>query len=338
VKQATTYQDTVEVLPTQAQKQFLDLKFGMFIHYGINTFHDVEISKGDLPLYSFNPDSVDTDQWCMTAKNAGMKYIVITAKSVDGFCNWPSKYTNYSVQYTPFKTDILSEVVNSAMKFGLKIGFSYSLWDNRIFNDVLEDEVYNVYILNQVEELLTEYGPLVELWFDGFWYRQDFGWKAENGFAVPVDQFICTWRREGAFRWKWDYIYAFCKSLQNDCLIFNNPSRLYRGLPLLPVDGRAAEKGEDLEKNNNIWSWLGKDVFLPLQIETTLSQKGKDAYVDGNWYGHQLDKSIAKKWKIRSWRKNAEKLGANLALNVGPIRNGKLRPEDEKVLLRFETN
>ena len=338
MKQAAINQDNTEVLPTEAQKQFLELKFGMFVHYGINTFNEVEISQGDLPLYSFNAETVDTDQWCMTAKNAGMKYIILTAKSVDGFCNWPSKYTNYSVQYTPFKTDLLSEFVNSAMKFGLKVGFSYSLWDYHIFNNMLKDEVYNEYILNQIEELLTEYGPLVELWFDGFWYRQDFGWKADNGFAVPSEKFIRTWRREGAFRWKWDYIYAFCKSLQSDCLIFNNPTRLFRGLPLLPVDGRAAEKGEDLEENNNIWNWLGKDIFIPLQIETTLSQKGKDPYTDGNWYWHQSDKSIAKKWKIRSWRKNAEKLGANLVLNVGPMSNGKLRPEDEKVLLRFETN
>ena len=338
MKQAANIQDNVEILPSSAQKQFLDLKFGMFVHYGINTFHNLEVSQGDFPLQSFNTESVDTDQWCMTARNSGMKYIIMTAKSVDGFCNWPSKYSNYTVQYTPFKTDILAELVNSASKYGLKVGFSYSLWDNHIFNKDLMDEVYNDYILNQVYELLTEYGPLVELWFDGFWYRQDVGWKAESGFAVPAEQFILTWRREGAFRWKWDYLYANCKAIQTDCLIFNNPTRLFRGLPLLPVDGRAAEKGEDLENNNNIWKWLGKDVFLPLQIETTLSQKGKDAYVDGNWFWHQSDNSIAKKWKIRNWRKNAEKLGANLVLNVGPMVNGRLRPEDEKVLLRFETN
>ena len=338
MKPAASDQDNTEVLPSEAQKKFLNLKFGMFVHFGINTFNDVEKSMGDLPLYSFNPESVDTDQWCMTAKNAGMKYIVLTAKSIDGFCNWPSKYTNYSVQYTTFKTDILSELVNSAVKYGLKVGFSYSLWDNHIFNDELNDEIYNEYILNQLEELLTEYGPLVELWFDGFWHRQDFGWKGEDGFAVPSEQFIRNWRREGAFRWKWDYIYNFCKSLQSDCLIFNNPTRLFRGLPLFPVDGRAAEKGEDLEKNNNIWNWLGNDVFLPLQSKSPFHRKEKDLILMeiGTW--HRSDKSIAKKWKIRSWRKNAEKLGANLVLNVGPMSNGRLRPEDEKVLLKFETN
>jgi len=332
-----TEQDNTQVKPDEVQKAFLDLKFGMFIHYGINTFHNTEVSDGDLPLYNFDAEAVDTNQWCMTAKNAGMKYIVMTAKSMDGFCNWPSKYTNYSVGYTSFKKDILAELINSAEKYGLKVGFSYSLWDNRIFNDTLEDEVYNTFILNQVKELLTSYGPLLELWFDGFWRRQDFGWKAPNGYAVPADHFIHAWRMEGAFRWKWDYLYAFCKSLQPDCLVFNNPTRLFRGVPLLPVDGRAAEKGEDLSENKNIWKWLGKDVFLPLQIETTLSQKGRDAYGDGNWYWHSSDNSVAKKWKIRSWRKNAEKIGANLALNVGPMSNGKLRPEDEKVLLRFQS-
>jgi len=327
-----------DIEPTEVQKQFLDLKFGMFVHFGINTFFGSEISSGDLPLYNFDTSIIDTNQWCMTARNAGMKYIVMTAKSVDGFCNWPSKFTNYSVENTPYRKDILSEMVDSASKYGLKVGFSYSLWDNHIFNDQIKEDAYNDFVLNQVQELLTDYGPLVELWFDGFWYRHNFGWKADSGFAVPQDQFINAWRREGAFRWKWDYIYAFCKSLQPDCLIFNNPTRLFRGLPLLPVDGRAAEKGEDLEKNQNIWNWLGNDIFLPLQIETTLSQKGDGAYSDGNWFWHKTDKSVAKKWKIRSWRKNAEKIGANLLLNVGPMSTGKLRPEDEKVLLRFKTD
>ena len=332
----TDIMNSDEVQPTEIQKQFLDLKFGLFVHFGINSFYGSEISRGDLPLYNFNATTVDTNQWCMTAWNAGMKYIVMTAKSVDGFCNWPSRHSNYTVENTPYKKDILAELLDSASKYGLKVGLSYSLWDNHVFNNQLADEVYNDFILNQVRELLTEYGPLVELWFDGFWHRQDFGWKAESGFAVTDDEFIKAWRMEGTFRWKWDYLYAYCKSIQPDCLIFNNPTRLFRGLPLFPVDGRAAEKGEDLEENRNIWTWLGKEVFLPLQIETTLSQKGEGNFADGNWFWHRSDKSIVKKWKIRSWRKNAERLGANLLLNVGPMNNGKLRPEDEKVLLRFQ--
>jgi alpha-L-fucosidase len=329
--------DSEEIQPDEVQKKFLDLKFGMFVHFGINTFHGTEISKGDLPLYNFDTPQVDTNQWCMTARNAGMKYILMSAKSIDGFCNWPSKYTNYTVANTPYKKDILAELVDSATKYGLKVGFSFSLWDNHVFKNELDDEVYNDYILHQIEELMTGYGPLVELWFDGFWHRQYYGWKAKNGFAVSQDQFIMAWRMEGAFRWKWDYLYAQCKILQPGCMIFNNPTRLFRGLPLFPVDGRAAEKGEDIEENRNVWHWLGKEIFLPLQIETTLSQKGEGNFSDGNWFWHKTDKSVAKKWKIRNWRRNAEKIGANLVLNVGPMYNGKLRSEDEKVLLRFQT-
>lgn len=324
-----------EILPDALQRSFMELKFGMFVHYGINTFHGAELSRGDLSLHNFNTSLVDTNQWCMTARNAGMNYIVMTAKAADGFCNWPSRYSNYTVAYTPYKKDILADLVDSASKYGLKVGFAYSLWDHHVFNTGLKEEVYDDFILNQVEELLTGYGPLVELWFDGFWYRQSHGWKSEDGFAASGMQFLNSWRREGAFRWKWDYIYAICKSLQPDCLIFNNSTRYFRGLPLLPVDGRAAEKGEDLESDTKIWKWLGKDVYLPLQIETTLSQKGNGNFADGNWYWHREDKSVAKKWKIRSWQRNAEKLEANLLLNVGPMEDGRLRPEDEKVLLKL---
>jgi len=330
------FNNSEEVQPNRIQQQFLNLKFGMFIHFGINTFYNTEISKGDLPLHNFNTKYIDTNQWCTIAKNAGMNYILMTAKSVDGFCNWPSKYSNYTVENTRYKRDILGELVDAATRNGLKIGFSFSLWDNHVFNNNLDENIYNDYILNQLEELLTDYGPLIELWFDGFWHRHDFGWKAENGFAVSNEEFIKSWRMGGAYRWGWDYIYAYCKSLQPDCLIFNNPTRLFRGLPLLPVDGRSAEKGEDLEQNQNVWNWLGKDIYLPLQIETTLSQRGGGAFPDGNWYWHDTDKSVAKKWKVRNWIKNAEKIGANLLLNVGPMSNGQLRPEDENVLLKFQ--
>jgi len=325
----------LEVGPDKVQKKFQELKFGMFVHFGLNTFYSNESSDGDLPLYNFNPEIIDTNQWCMTAKNAGMNYILINAKSSDGFCNWPSKYSNYTVDNTPFKTDILSELINSAEKYGLKTGFSYSLYDGHVFIDQMNEDIYNEYIVNQVTELLSEYGPLVEIWFDGFWHRQNHGWKAENGFAVPMPQFLNSWRNEGAYRWKWDYLYSIVKNLQPETMVFNNPTRLFRGLPLFPVDGRAAEKGEDLEVDQPIWNWLGEDVYLPLQIETTLSQKGKKPFYDGNWFWDHSDKSVAKKWKIRQWLKNAGKLNANLVLNVGPMANGKLRPEDEKVLLRF---
>ncbi len=328
--------NTEEVVPRGIRKNFMDLKFGMFIHYGINTFYNTEISEGDLPAFNFDPPLVDTDQWCMTARNCGMKYMVYTAKSSDGFCSWPSRYSNYSVGNTPYKEDILSKLFNSAHKYGLKVGLSYSLWDKHMAISRPEEEAYREYIFRQLEELLTNYGSLVELWLDGFWFRQSSGWKGAQGFAAPPLDFLYAWRREGAFLWHWDYLYHHVKSLQPDCMVFNNSTRIFKGLPLLPVDGRNAEKGHDMENDQPVWEWLGKKSYLPLQIETTLSAKGKGKFLDGNWYYHQGDNSIVKRWQVNSWRRKAEKLDANLLLNVGPSPNGRLRPEDEKLLLRLK--
>lgn len=321
--------------PGEIQKQFLDLKFGMFIHFGINTFYDTEISHGDLPLFNFDPPEVDTDQWCQTAWNAGMNYILFTAKNIDGFCNWPSQYSNYTISQTPYKQDILDKLVNSAVKLGLKIGFSYSLYDYYMSDNDTSPEFLRDLIINQIHELLTRYGPLVELWFDAFWMKQTYGWKGQEGYAASKKDFQRSWRMDGAFRWQWDYIYRSIKEIQPDCLVLLNSTRVFRGLPLLPVDARNAEKGENLEEDQSLWAWLGRQVYLPLQIETTLSQKGKGKFLDGNWYYHRNDNSVAKKWQVNSWRRNAEKIGANLVLNAGPGPNGKLREEDQKLLSKI---
>ncbi len=333
MERLSSYQE--EVMPSSVQQAFMDLKFGMFIHYGINTFYNTESSDGALPLFNFDPSVVDTDQWCNIAKLAGMNYVVLTAKASDGFCLWPSRYSNYTIAHTPYKKDILEDLVDSANKVGLKVGISFSLWDEHVMIRELSDEVYVEFILNQLEELLTGYGPMIEIWFDSFWYKYAHGWKGENGFAAPGDEFLISWRMEGAYRWRWDYIYTHVKDLQPDCLVLNNSTRVFPGLPLLPVDVRNAEKGQDMEEDRKVWQWLGEDLYLPLQIETTLSQKGTGKFLDGYWYWHKGDNSIAKRWKANNWRRNAEKLKANLLLNVGPSVNGKLRPEDEKLLLRL---
>jgi alpha-L-fucosidase len=197
-----------EIQPSIIQQEFLDMKFGMFIHYGINTFYDTEISDGDLPLFNFDPPVVDTDQWCKTASNCGMKYVLMTAKSIDGFCNWPSRYSDYTVQNTPYKQDILGQLVESAERYGLRVGFSYSLPDHYMRASLKDESAFEDFILAQVEELMTSYGSLVEIWFDGFWEKQSLGWKNEEGFAAPQEKFLAAWRMEGAFRWRWDYLYG----------------------------------------------------------------------------------------------------------------------------------
>lgn len=332
-----------QILPTPQQKAWMDLRFGMFIHFGINTYYDKEWSDGTLDPKAFNPEQLDTDQWCRTAVEAGMKYIVLITKHHDGFCLWPSKHTAYTVAASPWKGDLVAQVANSAAKYGLKLGLYYSLWDrNQKLHDTNE-LAYVDWMKLQLEELLTNYGDVVELWFDGFWKKQNHGWvkkleiNGEAGFQEKNHErdlaFINAWRMEGAFRWQMDHLYQFIKSIQPNCLVMNNATTAYPGVPLHPVDIRSGEKYTTPNKNDvKVWNWLNGKVYLPLQIETTMSVKGNEQFKSGNWFWHEWDHSVASKETLMNYLNVSRQMEANLLLNCGPMASGKLRPEDVEVL------
>ena len=144
--------------------------------------------------------------------------------------------------------------------------------------------------------------------------------------------FINSWRMEGAYRWQMDHIYNFVKSLQSDCLVMNNSTGSYKGVPLFPVDARTGERYSNIENDRKIWNWLGKDIYMPLQIETTMSTQGNQRFPSGNWYWHEWDHSVLLKDDILDHLKRAKAAEANLLLNVGPDYRGKLRVEDVDVL------
>jgi len=334
--------------PNPAQQKWMEYKFGMFLHFGINTYYDKEWSDGTLDPSKINPYELDTDQWCSVAKNAGMKYVMLVTKHHDGFCNWPSKFTDYTVNATPLKIDLVKRVSDSAKKFGLDFGIYYSLWDRHEKTHDSNEKLYVEFMKNQLKELLTNYGPICELWFDGFWKKQRTGWKklakpqtetsanADNKdkseMAEPND-FIHSWRMEGAYRWQMDHLYDFVKSIQPNCMVANNATTAFPGVPLHPVDVRCGEKATDQTKDQKVWNWAGNDIYLPLQIETTMSQQGKKGdFESGSWFWHDWDHSVASKEQVNSWLKKSQELGANLLLNCGPMANGKLRPEDVQVL------
>jgi alpha-L-fucosidase len=333
--------------PNAFQKAWMEMKFGMFVHFGINTYYDKEWSDGTLDPIRFNPTHLDTDQWCRVAKEAGMKYIVITTKHHDGFALWPSKYSNYTVAQSPFKGDVLALLANSAHKYGLKLGFYYSIWDEhdpRFKNDWW---AYMDFMRNQIEELLTGYGEIVELWMDGFWKKQRNGWvgklediQGEAGFQeknMARDlAFIQAWRNEGAYWWQMDHLYQFVKSLQPGCLVMNNSTTAYPGVPLHPVDIRSGEKYTEVTNDRKVWKWLGEHKYMPLQIETTMSIKGNEKFPTGNWFWHDWDKSVRSVSDIKNILAVASGMEANLLLNVGITDKGKLREVDETNLLALQ--
>ncbi len=168
-------------IPSSSQLEWQDRKLELFVHFGINTFTNKEWGDGtDSPLL-FNPTAFNANQWVAVAKNAGFKYLILTAKHHDGFCLWPSKFTDYSVKSSPYKYgqgDIVKEVALACKNGGVKFGFYLSPWDRH--DSTYGTDAYNTYYCNQLTELLTNYGEIGEVWLDGAngdtTKHQDYDW------------------------------------------------------------------------------------------------------------------------------------------------------------------
>ncbi|MFO8000536.1 MAG: alpha-L-fucosidase [Marinilabilia sp.] len=192
---------STRVLPHDRQMNWFNDEFFGFIHYGPNTYSGREWGTGMEEAALFNPGDLDTDQWCRLMKEAGIKRVIMVVKHHDGYCLWQTRYTDHSVASSPWKDgqgDVLEELTQSAEKYGLKVGIYLSpadlyqiesengyygngseftqreiprqvegrpFEDDRTFTYKVDD--YNEYFLNQLFELLTEYGPIYEVWFDG---------------------------------------------------------------------------------------------------------------------------------------------------------------------------
>ena len=209
-------------LPIARLQQWEALGYGMFLHFGISTYDGAEWSDGKTPASEYNPDRLDVDQWIQVARDAGMKYAVLTTKHVGGFCLWPSRYTQYSVAHSPVKTDVVAEFVRACERRGVRPGFYYSSFDNHhTFGSITPDHTglpfqtveqvheieksgkayttsaYQDFQADQLTELFTNYGRITEFWLDepGVLGR---GYRA--------------------------FLYQFIAGLQPDCLVMSNGS------------------------------------------------------------------------------------------------------------------
>ena len=173
------------VVPSQRQLDWFDLGFYAFIHFGVNTYTNREWGDGTEDEALFNPEKLDCDQWVEAVKAAGMKGLILTAKHHDGFCLWPSRYTEHSVKNSPCKRDVVREAAEACRRGGIRFGFYLSPWDRN--SACYGTGEYNDYYCNQLTELLTQYGDIFCVWLDGACGEGPNGKKQEYDYPRIVE-------------------------------------------------------------------------------------------------------------------------------------------------------
>lgn len=310
----------VEIKPTPAQQAWLDLRFGMFVHFGINTFHDQEWSDGTLAPATFNPVAFNPDQWCAAAASAGMRYVLFVTKHVDGFCLWPSRWTDYSVRQSPFGRDALGEMVAAARRHGLKVGFYYCLWDCH-YPGYANDDAYTIFVKRHLTELLCGYGEIIELWFDGAWKKGGPDWPDSR-------------------RWRWLELYEHVKAIQPECLVgVNGTSGRSGEIVMWPCDFRIGEKQPPRENDKKIYYCGGIGDYLPYEMCHVLSAgTGKGLFAHGKWFWHADDTQARPADEILRMLELCRERGANFVLNAAPTHEGLLRAVDVARLAEIGRN
>ncbi len=307
------------VTPAPRQLAWQELEFIAFIHYTVNAFTDREWGEGTEEPAIFNPTQLDCRQWVKVCKDAGMKMIILTAKHHDGFCLWPSKYTEHSVKNSPWKDgrgDIVGELAEACRQAGLKLGLYLSPWDRHepAYGDT---QKYNEFYKNQLRELLTNYGQISEVWFDGA--------KGPNAKDMEYD---------------WLEYYAIVRRLQPDAVIFNGPDVRWVG-----NEAGYARQSE--------WSVVNSNGSLFGLVNPQAKDLGSiEALGDGErlvWYPAETDVSIRPGWfyharedeKVKSLQKLLDiyfsSVGRNtvLLLNLPPDRRGLIHENDVRRLKEF---
>lgn len=293
----------------------------MFIHFGINTFHDEEWTDGSKPASSYAPSAIDAEQWIRTAKEAGMKYVILIAKHHDGFCLWDSRYTEYDVASSGNPTNVIEAVAKACRKYGIGLGLYYSLWDRKVNADVEDwkkDEAYNQYMLNQLTELMDivdDYTKVVEFWFDGGWVKQNYRWP-----VMDIYQTIKQRMPECQVGVNWT-IGAPENADKHPVL----PQEQKEGYPIryFPSDFRLGDPYLPTDNDPKIFVHNGRQYYMPWESTVCISKR---------WFYNTTDNEFKSVDELEKLFCQSTKNGNILILNCPPNRDGKLRDQDVSIL------
>ena len=311
--------EPVGPIPNKYQSDWQELEYYAFIHFNMNTFTNKEWGFGDEKPSQFNPAELDTRQWARVVKEAGMKGIIITAKHHDGFCLWPSKFTEHSVKNSPWKMgkgDLIRELSQACKEYGLKFGVYLSPWDRN--HPSYGKSEYITYFRNQLRELLTEYGEIFEVWFDGA--------NGGDGFYGGANE---ERRVDKKMYYDWPKTIELVRSLQPQAVIFSDAGPDIRWV--------GNEKGY---ANETTWSPIYRDsVFAGMpdfQRFASGQENGThwvptetDVSIRPGWYYHpEQDDQVKSLSKLVDIYYNSVGLNSSLLLNL-PVDNRGLIHENE---------
>lgn len=326
----------VQIVPDKRQVEFQKLEFYSFVHFTVNTFTDREWGDGTEIPSVFNPEKLDAEQWVRAVKSAGMRGLILTCKHHDGFCLWPSKHTDHTVAHSPYKNgngDVVKEVSDACRKYGIKFGVYLSPWDRNcpLYG---QGKAYDDFFINQLTELLTGYGPVFSVWFDGACgegpngKKQYYDWERYYTKIRELQPDACISVCGPDVRWcgneagdtriaEWSVVPERAKdseiiaekSQQND----NDEFRLRK------VDARDADLGSrELLKNED------KLIWYPAEVNTSIRP---------GWFWHESEND-----KVRSLEELVHiyyhSVGGNATflLNIPPTREGLFHGNDVKRL------
>jgi alpha-L-fucosidase len=311
-------------VPSEAQLAWHEMETNAFIHFTVNTFTDKEWGYGDEKESLFNPSRLDADQWITTLKETGFKTVILTCKHHDGFCLWPSQYTEHGIKNSPYKNgkgDLVKEVSEACKKHGIKFGIYLSPWDRN--HKDYGSPMYIDYYRNQLKELFNSYGPVVEMWFDGA--------NGGDGYYGGANE---KRKIDGSTYYDWPTTLSLVRTIEPNVIFFSDAGPGVRWV--------GNERGIAGETN---WNNITPDTLFAGKagIENLLNtgnEKGThwipaevDVSIRPGWFYHAKEDSLVKTpAQLFDIYLTSVGRGSTLLLNVPPDKRGLFHENDVKAL------